>query len=185
MPWLSTVPVRIWPHLYQLYPTTLPRKEQAMSTVMYCYRIKRADWWSFFDGIREFYLENNILHKVLYNLEYAFVKHNSRCFVALSNLLENNATIELQLFEEPDGEHYLFRVLEQGYRFMNSYEEQGWPIEPVFYDTRTESSDAEKETLSDWVDKMICNHHYLVCSALSDTDFARILWEHARLGREK
>jgi hypothetical protein len=152
-----------------------------MSTVMYAFRIKKDDWWDFASKAKEFYIETGLVSKGLANLRNGPAKSRQKFNTLRSSLdllLEIDGA-ELQVFDENE-EHYLFRVLEKGYRFMNNFQKMDWPIHPVFYDNRADvpEEDEANEKVADWLDEEIQHHRYFIYPLVAKNDLARMLSDY-------
>lgn len=160
-------------------------RDRTMSTVMHCYRIKREDWWGFAAQVRDYYLNDNLMKTII---KKSGAEISGSEVLRLAEFMAKHEPINLQIFEENDGRHYLIRVLELGYRFMNNYAKQGWPVKPVFYDNRTDLSpeeEANKET-AEWIDEMISQRRYLIYPIIADADdWFQIVWDWKREAAEK
>lgn len=154
-----------------------------MSTVMYCYKVRREDWWEFAAKLRKFYHESNILLKVIHasagkSVEDIQAARNKWLEWFRDRHFAEEYSSQVQLFELDD-EHYLFRVLERGYRFMNNYEKRGWPVEPVVYDNRTDVplKDEANEQTAEWMDERIQQRQYFLWPLVDKHDIFGWLWE--------
>lgn len=156
-----------------------------MSTHFYFYRVERRGFWGFVEQVRDFYFPEGPLMLVARDMKekldarkdedspeeqadaflegIGFFREGSRAAARL--------TVELQVFEE-DAEHYIFRVLEWGYTFMNHHQRERWPVEPVFFDDGTDLSPEEERLrpLVDRVEAMIDLRRYFITpvTALDD-----------------
>ena len=107
-----------------------------MSIKMYNYRIRKDAWWSFAAAVREFYLAEYPVFKVLAEVSEGDGITYSKFVEAVD--VFRDWTVELQLFDE--GDHWLIRPLEQGYFFMNGHEQwvDEFGLETVWYDDRSD-----------------------------------------------
>lgn len=134
--------------------------EEDLSTVMYCYRIPKSKLWEFVEQMREFYLHNS--GKARYaRILWASSEEPDGYKIFQEYIANRENHIELQLFDF--GNDWIFRVLEQGYLFMNSLEQ--FSVESVFYDDRTEvpeECEVNKEFV-DQIDELVsCQRYFLV-----------------------
>lgn len=88
-----------------------------------------------------------------------------------------DATVRLQVFPI-NQEYLLFRVLENGYFFLNQHED--WPVvRPCFYDDRSDVSPRERRNLkfADRMDEMIRKGRYFIFQVISEHDIQRWAWD--------
>ena len=157
-----------------------------MSTQFYGYRIARDSFWEAVDKIRDFYYEESVLMSLARDT-YAKTeavrrradlsdKEKLEKIVALRNAFEAEATeeltVQLQAFEEPGSDNFIFRVLERGHLFANSFEKQDWGVEPFFYDNRSDVSAEEKERhpLVNHFDACITTRRYFLVPVIEVID---------------
>lgn len=137
--------------------------------VMYAFRVSREAWWDFAKTIRDFYCQKHPL------LEWIFGGYDSSReeeIIALIHNFPDEWVCRLQLFEEDDN-NYIFRALENFDVFINCYEEQGWPVEPVFYDPHHPELGHREEhyQIAEWMDELIAEGRYFIYSVFSRHDF--------------
>jgi hypothetical protein len=130
---------------------------------MYCYRVDKAKLWEVVDQVRAWYEKESAVYYLLG--KYREDRTSQESWKKAHELARNQQNhVELQLFDE--GESWLFRVLEQGYSFMNHYEKMEWGVHPVFYDDRSDMPE-EWETnyeTTEWLDDLISKGHYFMVS---------------------
>ena len=132
-----------------------------MSTVMYAYRVPNGQLWPFLDALRAFYVEHNMAYTVMGEIarradrETAFT--NARQWAGHTDL-----HVAVQLFQ--DGATWLLRVLENGYFFLNHWEQFAAYVTPVFYDDRSDVSPAEEANapIAERLDAQIAGKRYLL-----------------------
>jgi hypothetical protein len=134
--------------MVQIHPLSLEEFERRnMSTVMYCFRIKKEELWPFCDNLRAFYKENSLISFLIKIAGKQKFNNNKETISKTLEAIKNDKYhVDLQLFEE-NKSTWLFRVLEYGYLFMNSYT-QFDQIKPVFYDDRSDVPEDQEANLS-------------------------------------
>jgi len=158
--------------------------QSVVSTVMYAYRIRQRDFWDFAMALRAAYHRESWLRKLFIRElvkvlakeatpeeSYETVKH------LLSSQALKDATVRLQVFPI-NQEYLLFRVLENGYFFLNQHED--WPVvRPCFYDDRSDVSPRERRNLkfADRMDEMIREGRYFIFQVISEHDIQRWAWD--------
>ena len=158
-----------------------------MSTRLYTFRVERDRFWGVVDQVRDYYYREGALMRLAAEMkgrtdsEHDEEKRIKMSIEALDAFRDGNRqtedlTVQLQVFEE-DAEHYIFRVLELGYTFLNNFESQGWEVEPVFYDDGSDLSDEEEalRPLVSRIEAMIENRRYLVVSVVELNDASMYL----------
>jgi glutaredoxin 2 len=77
------------------------------------------------------------------------------------------------------GEDWLFRVLGQGYYFMNNWDK--FDVTPVFYDNRTDIplEHEPNEEIADWLDIQIRQRNYLVNPIVDYSILSEYMWKRA------
>ncbi len=161
-----------------------------MSTVMYAFRIRRKLFWEIAPAIRDFYLQNNMVSSVANETKKRLIEGTAPRSVLGSWVLfcdyllygtkpyhwsENE--VELQLFTR--GSDYIIRVLERGWMFWNVFEEQGWPVTPVSYDGRSESSKEKPQEykMALWMEDKIKAHSYVVWPVINRDDLWAAMYD--------
>lgn len=149
-----------------------------MGIAAYYFRIDKSDFWSFAAQLREFYAANSVLGMMAAHAADQIVAADDvDAKMALLTRWQDEVkpkldevTCDLQLFDE--GDSWLIRVLEAGYLFLNSYEKQNWPLEPVFYNDKTDMPPGmlERKPTIDWVDEQINLRRYLMYPVISVND---------------
>ena len=149
-----------------------------MSTVMYCYKVSKDQWWEVFDLIKNYYFENHRGFKIVRNLSDKITKEDLLFHQAYNTLEDLDLSCEIQIFEIEN--EYYFRVLEDGYFFMNNRSK----IAPgkfldCFYDDRTDILPEEEKNLSisEKIDALIKNRHYFVSYVLKVRELQNYLTE--------
>jgi len=145
-----------------------------MSTVMYAYRIKKKIFWGFVDRVRKLYQSEH----VLYNLKFKTAPTNNEEAIQYYESVRemhrklNEFGSELQVFDY-DVDHYLFRVTERNYFFLNARNaNDDWPIDNYWYDTRADLivlNDEKMREVAEWMDVRVYNKHYFLVP-LASTD---------------
>lgn len=154
-----------------------------MSTKLYCFRVKKSEFWDILTTIRKFYASNHPLVSSLLSDKY---KYDVEKFHALNADFLNT---DFQLFDE--GETWIIRVLEAGWFFWNNHEK--FPtLTPIVYDTRSDDEDedneelmAEKERLANWVDAQISEMKYFCCPIVNKSDIESKIWKRMVLSKER
>lgn len=150
-----------------------------MSTVMHCYKIKKVDWWDFFDKMRNHYIENSITLK----LAIAYQKEEStHDFWQFCRSDENH--VSLQLFDF--GDDWIFRVLGTGYYFENKHRELFPELEEVFYDNRTDIPPEHEanEAIADKIDALMKQKRYFMAYIIDFDLLFSIPFDVARIKKE-
>lgn len=139
-----------------------------MSTVMYCFKVKKSDLWNLFDQMKDFYRQNSIGYALAnaYNTACRSEKINFWSAIEELRELEPEYLVKVQLFDMAfcgQQEYYLFRVLEAGYLFIN-YHDQFDLIDPVFYDNRADVPPEHEQNrkIAEWLDPEIDMGRYLI-----------------------
>ena len=143
-----------------------------MSTVMYAYRVPNKQLWLFLDAMRAFYVEHNMAYTVMGEIarradrEAAFAQ--ARQWAGQVDL-----HVSVQLFQ--DGATWLLRVLENGYFFLNHWEQFAAYVTPVFYDDRSDVSPAEEANapIAERLDALIANRYYLLAPLIDKDELLR------------
>ncbi len=135
-----------------------------MSILMHCYRIKKTDWWDFFDEVCNYYINDSLTM----GLAIAYQKEESgHDFWKFCQNNENH--ISIQLFDF--GDNWIFRVLESGYCFANKHKELFPELGEVFYDDRSDIplEDEANEAIADKIDMLLRQRKYFIASII-DSD---------------
>jgi hypothetical protein len=126
---------------------------KTMSTIMYCFYVKKSNLWQFVSEMRKFYETNGVASK----LDRPF------SIKALEFLDNHKSEFEakLQLFDRRN--YWLFRVLENNYMFLNSWKNISKLITPVFYDTRSVGYNSKRgKAMAEFVYSEIENKRYFI-----------------------
>jgi len=141
-----------------------------MSTVMYAYRVPNSQLWPFLDALRAYYVENDMAYKIMRQIrtdpQAAYTK--ARMWANRTDLY-----VTVQLFQ--DGDTWLLRVLEDGYFFLNHWQQFTAYLTPVFYDDRTDVPPAEEanEPIAERLDAQIASKHYLLAVIVDRDEMLR------------
>jgi hypothetical protein len=137
-----------------------------MSTVMYCFRIKKEELWPFCDNLRTFHREEAIIFQLLEKAKTKEI-HNFASDI--------HYHVNLQLFEENENT-WLFRVLENSYLFLNNWQQFN-QIESVFYDDRSNMPEEQEGNLAiaEWVDTLLKAKQYFTVPII-DKDYLYNYW---------
>jgi hypothetical protein len=141
-----------------------------MSTRMYCYRVAKDELWPLVETVRAYYDANSSLGLIKHALIRAPLDQSEKVHDQLYDAERLNGNegseleCELQLFDA--GETWLIRPLERGWLFANSFEEQEWPVEPVFYDDGSDvpSKNEPNRAVAVWMDEQIKAHRFCCIS---------------------
>lgn len=128
-----------------------------MSTVMYCYKIPKDNWWEFFRKMRQHYIDNSITMKLAKACQETKLPLEYFEFCK-----DDNNHIETQLFDF--GNDWIFRVLETGYYFHNKHSELFPELEEIYYDDRTVIPPEHKanEAISDKIEVLLKRKEYFI-----------------------
>lgn len=150
-----------------------------MSTVMYCYKINKDDWWEFFGKMRNHYINESVTMK----LAMAYQKEESgHDFWKFCQDDENH--ISVQLFDFNDD--WIFRVLETGYYFANKHKELFSELGEVFYDNRTAIplENEANEAIADRIDVLMRQKRYFMAYILDSNLLFSIAFDVDRIKEE-
>lgn len=157
-----------------------------MSTRFYGYRVPRDRFWDLVDEVRAYYYDNSTLMELAREAYAKAQAINRRQYLSdqekvekqmkLYELFDGEATeqltVQLQVFEEPDSDNYVFRVLERGFAFGNAVEKEGWSVEPFYYDNGSDVSDEEaaRRPLVNYFDDCIHVRRYFIVPIIEVED---------------
>ena len=146
-----------------------------MSTVMYCWRIKKGDFWKAVHDLRQDALENHpamdicaeIRERLLrqdphfktYDASEEYDKNVREWFQA-----DETGLLALQIFDE--GRTWLIRPLYCGMNFDESIRRINAPFREVFYDSRVGEGTRGAEEKADWVDAQVTGGKYFIHTIL-------------------
>lgn len=157
-----------------------------MSAHFYGYRIAKQDLWPLVDDLRAYYQQESPLMLAVEELRQETLKYDdidkrleisTKAFEVLQEQHGDQLEVELQLFDA--GDDWIFRVLESGTQFKDSFRDQDWPITPVFYDDQTEDlSDPDLLPLVEEIDQEIQLRHYLVTPILTIHEATMRLYDY-------
>jgi hypothetical protein len=153
--------------LVQIQPPRLEEFERRnMSTVMHCFKIKKTELWSFCDNLRTFHREEAAIFQFLKIAKTEEVH---------SFVHDSHYHVNLQLFEENEST-WLIRVLENGYLFLNRWQQFN-QIKPVFYDDRSDMPEEQEDNLAiaEWIDAFLKVKQYFIVPII-DKDYLYNYW---------
>lgn len=150
-----------------------------MSTKMHNYRVAKEQWWPFAKACRAYYMEHHPIAKLLREISEAGGTYKKK-IDTVNTIVAAEWTVDLQIFDE--GDTYLIRPLENGYFFMNNFDQDQWAefaLERVSYDNRTDvpPEDEKNAAVADWVDEKILGGEYLIFTVLNRDNFVSICFD--------
>jgi len=158
-----------------------------VSTVLYSYRIRRSELWPLVEGLRERYLSDSPLARLLAAYvprldEEQRVEFRRRFFDEADEFVAGLSKADLVVYEE-DAEHYLLRFSEYGWFGYEQLDGElsewaassGWAdrVEPVVVDSRSDDDLARDERnmpAADLVDRLVRERRYLLARLLEPSD---------------
>lgn len=141
-----------------------------MSTVMYCWRVKKKDFWPTMHTLKQDALKNHgamvvaaelrrkLLSQQIDTVSRAQVEYDEdmqRVFQA-----DNTGLLAMQIFDE--GRTWLVRPLYCGFSLEEQIQRLKLPFREVWYDGRVGEGSPGGETKADWLDDRIASGEYLV-----------------------
>lgn len=141
-----------------------------MSTVMYCWRIKKKDFWETVHRMKQDALHHHgamtlaagLRRKLManqINVSQAQTEYDEEMWNMFN--ADHDGLLALQVFDE--GRTWLFRPLYHGFGFRDQIERLELPIKEVYYDGR--SGDRSHYTTyekASWLDEKIMAGEYLI-----------------------
>jgi hypothetical protein len=156
-----------------------------MSIHFQAWRVPKVEFWPFHAALRERYLAEHWMSKVITTLVPNMSPEKATDFLLrLSDgSFEEQATTELQLFDE--GDVYLFRVLEWGNlhffrtQFATLSAERGWDFEDLHLNTSTDipAEDQKNFAVVDWFEEELKARRYQLVHVVDMDDWGQRMLE--------
>ncbi len=165
-----------------------------MSTVMYCWRIKKGDFWNTMHELKQDALMNHGAIAVACQSRNTLLSvTGSKTTVVKAQYDEDmwrmfqtddNGLLAVQLFDE--GRTWLVRPLYYGYQFDEQVKRLGLPLKEVIYDGRVGEGTRGGEKKAEWMDDKINSGEYLIHIILGkDEPFNAVVYDMWPKGYEK
>jgi hypothetical protein len=164
-----------------------------VSTVLYSYRLKRQDLWELAEALRERYLAEGAMARLLREYvprmdEEQREQFRQRFFDPANEFVADMSRADLILYEE-DPDHFLIRFSEYGWFGYESLDselspwarESGWAerLEQVIVDNRSDSDlarDKRNMPAADLVDDLVRARRYLLVRLLEPGDLRNLFY---------
>ena len=153
-----------------------------MSTVMYVYRVPAPQLWPLLDALRAYYVEHNMTYTVMTEIARRGQPDALAHARKWADHIELHVTV--QLFH--DGDTWLLRILENGYFFLNHWQEFARFVQPVFFDDRTDipANEEVNAAIAEWLDEQIAKRHYLLAPLIDTDELMCYFWNTPHGGNE-